>query len=58
MSADPPATKMIEPIPYPTSTPLHARRMDGMTIWLQRLNLGLLASVIAGLDPAIHFSEQ
>jgi hypothetical protein len=29
-----------------------------MTAWLQRLNLGLLASVIAGLDPAIHLSGK
>jgi hypothetical protein len=36
---------------------LHARRME-MTIWLQRLNLGLLASVIAGLDPPIYLAEE
>jgi hypothetical protein len=36
---------------------LHGRRME-MTIWLQRLNLGLLASVIAGLDPPILLAEE
>jgi hypothetical protein len=34
------------------------RASYGMTIWLQRLNLGLLASVIAGLDPPIHLAEE